>query len=46
MNDKRFEQLKKIAKDEFGVEIVRSESPSSFKELFGFDVKEVEEMKS
>lgn len=32
-----FEQLKKIAKEEFGVELVQGQSKLSFKELFGFD---------
>lgn len=39
MNDERFEKLKKIAKEEFGVEIVRREETSNFKEVFGFDVE-------
>ena len=39
----QFEKLQKIAREQFGVEIVRSENPSNFKEVFGFDV---EEMKS
>ena len=36
-----FEKLQKIAKEEFGVTIVRSDKKSSFKELFGFDVKDL-----
>ena len=35
MSDERFERLKKIAKDEFGVTISRSDKKSSFHELFG-----------
>ena len=46
MNDERFERLKKIAREEFGVEIVRNEKKEGFKEVFGFEVVEVKEMKS
>lgn len=38
-----FEKLQKIAKEEFSVTIVRSDKKSNFKELFGFDVKDLEE---
>jgi hypothetical protein len=41
--DERFERLKKIAKEEFGAEIVRCEKTSNFNEIYGFDVEEVEE---
>ena len=41
MSEERFERLQKIAREEFGVEIVRTEGKSSFKEVFGFDVEEV-----
>ena len=41
-----FEKLKKLAREEFGVEIVRKEGTSSFKEVFWFDVKELREEKS
>ena len=37
MSDERFEKLKKIAREEFGCEISRSEEKSSFKEVFGID---------
>ena len=37
MSDSTFNKLKKLAKEEFGVEILRSENKSSFKELFGID---------
>ena len=36
-----FEKLKEIAREQFGVEIVSSDKPSNFKEVFGFDVKEI-----
>ena len=38
MSEEMFEQLSKIAQEEFGVKIEKSEQPSSFKEVFGFDV--------
>ena len=38
-----FEKLQKIAREEFGVTIVRSDKKSSFKELFGFDVKDLKD---
>ena len=44
MSDERFERLKKIAKEEFGVEIVRCEKEEGFKEVFGFEVGEVEKL--
>ena len=37
----QFEKLQKIAREQFGVEIVRSAKSSSFKEVFGFDVEEI-----
>lgn len=37
MNDATFDKLKKLAKEEFGVEISRGENKSSFKKLFGVD---------
>ena len=40
-----FEKLKEIAKKEFGVTLVQSDKKSSFKELFGFDMKDLEEDK-
>ena len=39
MSNERFERLRKIAKEEFGREISRSEKKSSFQELFGLDVE-------
>ena len=36
-----FEKLQEIAREQFGVEIVRNENPSNFKEVFGFDVEEI-----
>jgi hypothetical protein len=39
MNDERFERLRKIAQEEFGVTISRSEEKSNFKKLFGFDIE-------
>ena len=41
MSEEQFEKLKKIAREEFGVEIVRAEEKEGFKEVFGFDVEEV-----
>ena len=46
MSDERFKKLKKIAKEEFGVEIVRCEKTSNFNEVFGFDVEELREEKN
>ena len=43
MSEEQFEKLKKIAREEFGVEIVRTEGKSNFKEVFGFDVGEKED---
>ena len=43
MSEEQFEKLKKIAREEFGVEIVRSEKKEEFKEVFGFEVGEVKE---
>lgn len=40
-----FEKLKEIAKKEFGVTLIQSDKKSGFKELFGFDVKDLEEKK-
>jgi hypothetical protein len=40
-----FEKLKEIAKKEFGVTLVQGDKKSSFKELFGFEVKDLEEKK-
>lgn len=37
----KFEKLQEIAREQFGIKIVRSENSSSFKEVFGFDVKEI-----
>jgi hypothetical protein len=39
MNDERFERLRKIAQEELGVTISRSEEKSNFKKLFGFDIE-------
>lgn len=36
-----FEKLQEIAREQFGVKIIRSETPSNFKEVFGFDVEDV-----
>ena len=40
-----FEKLKEIAKKEFGVTLIQGDKKSSFKELFGFDMKDLEEKK-
>ena len=37
-----FEKLKEIAKKEFGITLIQGEKKSSCKELFGFDVKDLE----
>jgi hypothetical protein len=39
MSEERFERLQKIAREEFGVTISRSDKKSSFKEVFGLDVE-------
>ena len=31
----KFERFKKLAKEEFGVDIVKNNTPSSFEEVFG-----------
>ena len=36
-----FEKLKEIAEKEFGVTLIQGERKSSFKELFGFEVKDL-----
>ena len=46
MKEERFERLQKIAREEFGVEIVRKEGASNFKEVFGLEVKEFRKEKS
>ena len=38
-----FERLKEIAEKEFGVTLIQGDKKSSFKELFGFEVKDLEE---
>lgn len=38
-----FEKLKEIAEKEFGVTLIQGDKKSSFKELFGFDIKDLEE---
>ena len=40
-----FEKLKEIAEKEFGVTLIQGEKKSCFKELFGFEVKDLEEKK-
>ena len=45
MSEDKFEKLKKIAKEEFGVELIRSNKPSDFKIVFGFDVKDIKDLK-
>ena len=40
-----FEKLKEIAEKEFGVTLIQGEKKSSFKELFRFEVKDLEEKK-
>lgn len=39
MADERFERLRKIAQEEFGVTISRSDKKSNFQELFGLDIE-------
>lgn len=39
MSEERFERLRKIAQEEFGVTISRSEEKSNFQELFCFDIE-------
>jgi hypothetical protein len=38
MSEERFERLRKIAQEEFGVTISHSDKKFSFQELFGFDI--------
>lgn len=41
MNEENFTKLGVLAREQFGGEIVRSEKPSNFKEVFGFDVEDL-----
>lgn len=41
---KLFETLQKIAKEEFDVKIIHNNKPKTFKDIFGFDLKEYESM--
>jgi hypothetical protein len=41
MSEENFEKLRDLARKEFGVEILRNEKASNFKEVFGFDVEEI-----
>lgn len=45
MTDDVFEKLKQIAKEQFGCTIVRSNEKMDFKQIFGFDEKDLEFMK-
>ena len=45
MSEDKFEKLKKIAKEEFGVDIIKSDKPDTFKTVFGFDMKDIEALK-
>ena len=45
MSKDKFEKLKKIAEEEFGVTIVRGDKPGTFKTVFGFNVKDIEKLK-
>ena len=38
-----FEKLEKIAEEEFGYKIVKSEKKTDIKKLFGFNSEEIEE---
>ncbi len=40
-----FEKLQKIAREEFGVEIVKAEKPNTFKNVFGFDKDDIKDLK-
>lgn len=37
-NTKRFERLQKMAKEEFGLTVTRSDKQETFKDVFGIDV--------
>ena len=41
MSEENFTKLGVLAREQFGGEIVRSEKPSNFKEVFGFDVEDL-----
>ena len=45
IKDDVFEKLKKIAEEEFGVTIVRGDTPNTFKTVFGFGKEDIEELK-
>ena len=45
MSKDKFEKLKKIAKEEFGVDIIKGDKPDTFKTVFGFNVKDIEKLK-
>lgn len=45
MSEDKFEKLKKIAKEEFGVDIIKGDKPDTFKTVFGFEVKDVKDLK-
>lgn len=45
MSDSTFDKLKQLAKEEFGVEIIRDDKPRDFKTVFGFDMKDIEDLK-
>ena len=45
ISDDTFDKLKKIAKEEFGVEVVKGDKPMTFKTVFGFDVEDLKELK-
>ena len=45
MSEDKFEKLKKIAKEEFGVDIIKSDKSGTFKTVFGFDVNDVKDLK-
>ena len=42
MMDELFERFAQFVKSEFGYTVKKSNKKSSFKELFGFDVKDIE----
>ena len=42
MSEDKFEKLKKIAKEEFGVDIIKGDKPNTFKTVFGLEVKDIE----
>ncbi len=39
-----FEKLKKMAMEEFGCELVQTQGASSFQDVFGFSIRDIEDV--